>query len=179
MTRPKAIGTRAETLVVNYAREWFPAAERLALAGSKDGGDIRLCAATRPDAPWGRWALESGGVMLQVKAGKSAKRAGALQIAQWAAQVETQRLNGAFGYGVLVVQRFNPYVPGPAGWQAALPFGAARELSTADTVPDAPGALPPLLDRQLWSSTLRDVLQLLRHAGYGAPLTDDEQENPT
>jgi len=36
----KAKGTRFETAVVNYLREWFPTCERRALRGNQDGGDI-------------------------------------------------------------------------------------------------------------------------------------------
>lgn len=39
-TKSKAKGTRAETEAVRYLRERFPAAERRALAGNKDKGDI-------------------------------------------------------------------------------------------------------------------------------------------
>lgn len=39
-TKSKAKGTRAETVCVNYLRERWPGAERRALAGSKDKGDI-------------------------------------------------------------------------------------------------------------------------------------------
>lgn len=40
MTKSKDKGTRAETDCVKYLRERWPAAERRALAGSKDKGDI-------------------------------------------------------------------------------------------------------------------------------------------
>lgn len=40
MTKSKAKGTRAETEVVKYLREVFPACERRTLSGSKDRGDI-------------------------------------------------------------------------------------------------------------------------------------------
>lgn len=39
-TNSKAKGTRAETVGVTYLRERFPTAERRALSGSKDRGDI-------------------------------------------------------------------------------------------------------------------------------------------
>lgn len=41
VNRPKIKGTAAETAVVNYLRRrWWPAAERRALQGSVDKGDI-------------------------------------------------------------------------------------------------------------------------------------------
>lgn len=40
MTKSKAKGTKAETDCVKYLREYWPLAERRALAGAKDKGDI-------------------------------------------------------------------------------------------------------------------------------------------
>lgn len=40
MTKSKAKGTKAETDCVKYLREYWPQAERRALAGNKDKGDI-------------------------------------------------------------------------------------------------------------------------------------------
>jgi Holliday junction resolvase len=46
MTKSKAKGTRAESDCVKYLRERWPQAERRALAGSKDKGDIAGVPAT-------------------------------------------------------------------------------------------------------------------------------------
>ena len=85
--RPKDIGTRAETAVVNYLRPVFPTVERRTLAGASDRGDIagipgvvievKDCA--RADlAGWVKEALaearhdgESIGVVWHKKRGKS------------------------------------------------------------------------------------------------------------
>lgn len=40
MSRARAKGTAWESEVVRFLREWWPAAERRALAGAKDLGDI-------------------------------------------------------------------------------------------------------------------------------------------
>jgi hypothetical protein len=40
VNRSKAKGTAAETAVVGYLRQWFPRAERRALHGAQDRGDI-------------------------------------------------------------------------------------------------------------------------------------------
>jgi hypothetical protein len=59
--RSKNIGTAAETAVVKAARAYgFPGAERRALHGSTDLGDILLCP----------------GVIVEVKAGKQTLRPG-------------------------------------------------------------------------------------------------------
>lgn len=42
MSRQRAKGTRAETAVVDYLREWAPHVERRALHGAHDKGDINL-----------------------------------------------------------------------------------------------------------------------------------------
>jgi hypothetical protein len=40
MNRSKRLGTTAEVAVVEYLRQWWPGAERRALAGTKDRGDV-------------------------------------------------------------------------------------------------------------------------------------------
>ena len=40
MNKPKRTGTNYESRVVHYLRQWFPKAERRALAGSLDKGDL-------------------------------------------------------------------------------------------------------------------------------------------
>jgi len=40
MSRSKAKGTRFETEVTTYLRQWFPGCERRALRGRLDGGDL-------------------------------------------------------------------------------------------------------------------------------------------
>ncbi len=78
VNRPKVIGTRAETAVVNFARGLgFHEAERLALKGSDDHGDIRLC--RRPL------------VILEVKAGKTAQDASWNQIQAWMKETMRER----------------------------------------------------------------------------------------
>lgn len=40
MSKSRAIGTRAESEVVRYLQEYWPTAERRALSGNKDRGDV-------------------------------------------------------------------------------------------------------------------------------------------
>lgn len=88
--RPKAIGTAGESAVVKVARaNGFPLAERRALAGTADKGDILL-------AP---------GLIVEVKAGKAAKTASLGQVGKWLAETERERVNAQAAAAILVVQR--------------------------------------------------------------------------
>lgn len=100
--RSKDIGTRAETAVVRLALELgYNEAERLALAGADDRGDIRL--------------LRDPLVILEVKAGKAAQHASWSQIQAWLADTQRERDNAWRAlseserhrdfYGFLVTQR--------------------------------------------------------------------------
>ena len=78
--RSKDIGTRAETAVVKLCHEiGYRHAERLALAGADDRGDIRL--------------LRDPLVILEVKAGKAAQNASWPQIQAWLRETQIERNN--------------------------------------------------------------------------------------
>ena len=149
MARPKDIGTSAETAVVRALRRLgWPHAERRALAGTLDLGDITGCP----------------GICWEVKGGQAAKDAGDGQIALWLAETERERVNGNAMIGVLVVQRRGV---GPANahrWWVHLPLWQVAELANGQALTDAHTALLPV--RML----LTDVCTLLRDAGYGEPL---------
>lgn len=83
MSQSRRKGTSAETAVVNYLqlRGW-PYAERRALHGSNDRGDI----------------TGTPGICWEVKAGSR------LCIPEWMRQTETERLNDGATLGVLVVK---------------------------------------------------------------------------
>lgn len=88
--RPKQIGTAGESAVVKVARaNGFPLAERRALAGTADKGDILL----------------DVGLIAEVKAGKAAKTASLGQIGKWIAETERERVNAQADAAILVVQR--------------------------------------------------------------------------
>lgn len=66
MSKSKAKGTAAEREVVRYLQQWWPAAERRALSGNKDKGDVAgiygvvveiKAAATQLIGPWQRETL--------------------------------------------------------------------------------------------------------------------------
>ncbi len=104
-TRPKDIGTRAETAVVRVlASSGFPHAERRALAGAYDLGDI----------------TGTPGIAWEVKGGKAAKTASDGQVDAWLRETETERVNARADVGILVMQRAG-YGPERAGrWWAII-----------------------------------------------------------
>lgn len=92
MTRSKDIGTRAETAVVNLAKEiGFEYATRIALAGANDRGDVML---TRNPL-----------TIIEVKAGKAAQSASLNQIKKWLKETDKERRNAGADFAFLVVQR--------------------------------------------------------------------------
>jgi len=105
MARPKDIGTAAETAVVKALRvHGFPHAERRALAGTYDLGDI----------------VGTVGIVWEVKGGEAAKSASDGQIEKWLEETERERLNANAEYGVLVVQRKGIGAPNAHRWWAIL-----------------------------------------------------------
>lgn len=156
-TRSKDIGTSCETAVVKAARtRGFPLAERLALAGAGDLGDVRLTAF----------------VHLEVKGGHAAEDASDAQIEAWL--VETERELGHAGAiaGALVTKR-KAVGPGNAHrWNAwvRLSWLARWRCYPDDIVPlDGPDATIRM--------SFESLLAQLRAAGYGDPLTTTEKEH--
>lgn len=108
MARPKDIGTFAETAVVKAIRpRGFPHAERRALAGTHDLGDI----------------VGTPGIVWEVKGGEAAKSASDGQIDKWLAETERERLNAEADMGVLVVQRRGIGAPNAHRWWAVFSGG--------------------------------------------------------
>jgi Holliday junction resolvase len=97
-TKSKAKGTTAEREVVRYLQNWWPAAERRALSGNKDKGDV----AGIP------------GVVIEVKA------AATQLIGPWQRETLTEMANAGVDACMLVVKR--PYKP-VYRWDAWLPIG--------------------------------------------------------
>jgi hypothetical protein len=141
MTRPKDIGTRAESAVVKFLREnGFPHAERRALTGSQDQGDITGCP----------------GLVFEVKGGEAAKNASDGQVEKWLAETEIERNNANADIGVLVVQRRGIGAPNAGRWWAVI-----RRNGTAFGDPHFQFAVRYLLS---------DAVHLIRAAGYGDPI---------
>ncbi len=107
MPRPKRKGTSAESAVVAFLRQtWWPHAERRALAGAKDLGDV----------------TGTPGICWEVKAGTR------LCIPEWLHQTETERANSGADLGVLVVKPKGVGVLNVNRWWAIQPLDQATAL---------------------------------------------------
>lgn len=95
VNRPKRIGTAAETAVVKVLREYFPEADRRAMRGRFDPGDV----------------INTGVFVFEVKGGEAAKNNSGnrevqeAKLIRWMAQTEVERQNVGGRFGVLVTQR--------------------------------------------------------------------------
>lgn len=96
-TKSKAKGTTAEREVVRYLQDWWPAAERRALSGNKDKGDV----AGIP------------GVVVEVKA------AATQLLPKWTRETWVEMENAGATACVLVVKRAYKHV---SRWDAYVPY---------------------------------------------------------
>lgn len=153
MSRAKDIGTRAETAVVRYARaNGFAGAERRALHGAHDVGDVALCP----------------GAILEVKSRKSAPTDA--QVARWLRETLVEACNADAEAQALVVKRPG-FGPDRAGdWWAWARLGWTLDLP--------PGTDLHLLYREPVCTSLRTMLRLIRAAGFGDVLGPAELEVP-
>lgn len=143
--KPRDIGTRAETAVVRYLRDHgWPHAERRALRGNQDAGDI----------------TGTPGVCWSVKAGEYARQPSDRQVAQWLAELETQRVNAGAAHGLLITRRHRTGDPGH--WWAYIPAATLTALVDGRPAGGAQWVVTPL-----WQA-----VGLLRSAGYGDPLPE-------
>lgn len=150
VNKPKNIGTSTETAVVRVARPLgFPLAERVALAGENDLGDVRL-------APW---------VHLEVKGGKAAEQASDAQIETWMLETERELANARALAGALVTKRKGVGAGRAHLWWA---YVRASWLAQWRTYPSS-FLLPHQPDLTI-RMTLDSLLVQLRAAGYGDPL---------
>lgn len=145
MNRSKQIGTAAESAVCAYLRtHGFHGAERRALAGAFDLGDITGC----------------GPLCFEVKAGAAAASASDGQVDKWLAETEVERQNSDSDFGLLVMKRAG-IGPNRAGeWWAVLPLWQFLALLNIRDLDDINPAAAVRLH-------LRDAVALLRRAGYG------------
>lgn len=147
--RPRDIGTYAETAVVRAAIPYgFPDADRLALHGVRDRGDVKL----------------ARGVIVEVKGGDRARLASDLDIGRWLVETDIERVNAGAAVGFLVVQRAGVGERNAHRWWAWWRLGwldrLLREEDDTTVVPLPVSAIPVRM-------LLGDALELIRHAGYG------------
>ena len=113
MSKSKDLGTKAETAVVKALhRLGFPNAERRALAGVLDKGDILV----NPGA--------TIKVVVEVKGGDAAKTASDGQILKWLDETNREVDNSEAHFGFLVVQRPGIGYPNAHRWWAITNIGA-------------------------------------------------------
>lgn len=147
--RPRDIGTAAETAVVRHLRaSGFPLAERRALHGAADLGDV----------------TGTPGLVWEVKGGDAAKTASDGQIAAWLHETACERANAGAEHGFLIVQRHRKHV---RDWWAVVDVATLTAL-TAETTPRSEMNWSPI--RLL----LDDLLTILRDAGW----TDHKTNQP-
>lgn len=89
VNRPKAIGTKAETLTLKFLRLYFPGAQREVLHGGADEGDITNC----------------GDFIFEVKAGKQCLQIGDVKLSGWMREARVEAENRGVPHGFLVTQR--------------------------------------------------------------------------
>ena len=139
--RPRDIGTAAETAVVRHLQaSGFPLAERRALHGAADLGDV----------------TGTPGLVWEVKGGEAAKTASDGQIAAWLDETACERANAGAEHGFLIVQRARKNV---RDWWAVVDVATLAVLAAEVT----PG---PDLNRSPVRLVLDDLLTILRDAGW-------------
>jgi hypothetical protein len=153
--KPKDKGTEAETDVVNWARKHdFYKAERLALHGTGDKGDVRM----------------AEGVMVQVKNGYTDKISNGVaelkerreptdfQIAKWLEETEGQRRRGEFKYALLTHKRFGK--ADPDDWRWYMDGPTLANIMGYDALGDKRYQWPPYVQLQGYM-----IPPLLKNAG--------------
>ncbi|WP_017616363.1 hypothetical protein [Nocardiopsis salina] len=149
MSGPRAIGTRAETGVVRYLREHgWPDAERRALAGGNDLGDV----------------TGTPGLCWEIKSGRVAERATDGDIVRWLDETETERENSGADLGILITKRAGYSAERVGDWWAHL------DLMTLFAVVSARAPLAPTILGEPVRMHVSTLVELLHTAGYGTPL---------
>lgn len=145
--RPRDIGTVAETAVVRVLRDnGFPHAERRALHGALDLGDI----------------TGTPGIVWEVKGGDAAKTASDGQVERWREETDREAQNAGAPLGILVLQRKGIGTANASRWWAILDASTLTDLVGGKHEPRASDIVVRL--------HLLDLLLLLRAAGWGDPL---------
>jgi len=107
MSKAKAKGTAAESAVVKYlSGQGFPGAERRALAGSSDLGDI----------------TGIPGLVMEVKNHRTYK------FPAWVEETEVERVNASADYGILIVKPNGIGTTRVGDWWAVMPLSEIIKL---------------------------------------------------
>jgi hypothetical protein len=154
VNRSKNIGTAGETAVVRWLQHnGWPTAERRALAGSADLGDI----------------VGTPGLCWEVKAGKAAEASTDGSVACWQNQTDAETKNSGADLGVLVCKRKG--VAANVGrwwaWMRASDVAYLRHGEPSCGMAGESDAPDPWV-----RLTVDEAIALLRHAGYGTPLEE-------
>jgi len=153
--RSKGIGTLAESACVKYLNDnGFPFADRRPLNGALDKGDILICP----------------GVIFEVKSGKAAEDASDGQIVDWARETERERVNANAQLAFLVTKRRRVSAARAGDWWVHADMGVLADLinEPVDVL-----AIGEPFDKErlvLGRLLLRDLVDMLRYAGFGEPL---------
>lgn len=147
----KRIGTPTESGIARYLQtHGFVHAERRALNGALDKGDILVCP----------------GVIVEAKSGKSAENASDGQILAWLEETERERVNANAAIALLVTKRRGVSNQRAGDFWCHLDGGVF-----ADLVYEIEDQEPFTLHLGVPVRTqLSHVVTLLREAGYGEPL---------
>lgn len=114
--RPKAIGTRAETIVVKVAqRNGFPYARRNVLAGVLDKGDVHLGDGTD--------------TIIEVKGGKQCENLTLGKMTKWIAETRCEAKNANARMAFLVTQVKGKGEANAGLWWAHVPWEYAEQLT--------------------------------------------------
>ena len=145
MSRPRDIGTKAESAVVAVlCANGFDTAERSALHGNRDQGDI-----TGTPVCW------------EVKGGHTAEQASDGQVLAWMAELDTECVNKGADLGVLVMKRKGVGHGNAERWWAVMWLhDIADATSAVHWSLEMPQSLPVRM-------TLADACRVLRALGYG------------
>ena len=151
-TRPKDIGTTAETAITRTAHtHGFPHAHRLALAGNKDQGDIQL----------------DRNIIIEAKAGHTAETASDTLITTWLQQTRIETTNHPTAtIGFLVTKRPGHGPKNAHNWWAHFTHQTWANLIGYQLPANAD---PTTTIR----TTLGSALALLKAKGYGADTSKD------
>jgi hypothetical protein len=140
--RSKAKGTAAESAVARVMRaNGWPDAERSALHGAKDRGDL----------------TGIGQVCVEVKGGHAAEQASDGQVLAWMAELDTECVNKGADVGVLVMKRKGVGHGNAERWWAVMWL---HDIGEAYGFPHGPLAGIPV------RMTLADACRVLRALGY-------------